>query len=129
MLPAISVIVEPSRRLELFEAIEHRFSAQVKVSVPLAGLSGAYMVERLGMWDRFVTPDGWWLAAMAIVWLAFMAILFVIEPFALRRWFDRRAMADPAGTFRLVQRAHWALLAAGTVTAAAGVLGAHGFLG
>jgi hypothetical protein len=38
-------------------------------------------------------------------------------------------MADPAGTFRLVQRAHWALLAAGTVTAAAGVLGAHGFLG
>jgi uncharacterized membrane protein len=47
MLPAISVIVEPSRRLELFEAIEHRFSAQVKVSVPLAGLSGAYMVERL----------------------------------------------------------------------------------
>jgi uncharacterized membrane protein len=129
VLPAISAITEPSRRLELFEAVEHRFSAQVKVSVPVAGLSGAYMAERLGMWDRFVTPDGWWLAAMAIVWLAFMAILFVIEPVALRGWFHRRAMADPAGTFGLVQRAHWALLAAGTVVAAGGVLGAHGFLG
>jgi uncharacterized membrane protein len=129
ILPAISVITEPSRRLELFEVIEHRFSAQVKVSVPVAGLSGAYMAERLDVWGRFVTPDGWWLAAMAIIWLAFMAILFVVEPFALRRWFHLRAMADPAATFRLVQRAHWTLLAAGTVVAACGVLGAHGFLG
>ena len=129
ILPAISAITEPSRRLELFEAVEHRFSTQVKVSVPLAGLSGAYMAERLGMWGRFVTPDGWWLAAMAIVWFAFMAVLFVIEPLALRGWFHRRAMADPVGTFRLVQRAHWALLTAGTVVAAGGVLGTHGFLG
>lgn len=129
VLPAISAITEASRRLELFEAVERRFSAQVKVSVPVAGLSGAYMAERLGMWGRFVTPDGWWLAAMTIVWLAFMAILFVVEPLVLRGWFDRRAMADPIGTFRLMQRAHWALLTAGTVVAAGGVLGAHGLLG
>lgn len=129
VLPAVSAMADPSRRLELFEAVEHRFSGQVKVSVPVAGLSGAYMAERLDCWDRFVAPGGWWLMAMAVVWLAFMAILFVVEPLLLRDWFRQRAIADPAGTFRLVQRAHWGLLAAGAATAAAGVLGAHGLLG
>lgn len=129
LLPAIAGIAEPSRRLALFEAIEGRFSAQVKISVPMAGLSGAYMATRLDAWERFLEPAGWWLAAMALIWLLFMAILFVVEPFVLRDWFHNRATTDPDGTFRLVQRAHWGLLLAGTVTAAAAVLGAHGFLG
>jgi uncharacterized membrane protein len=129
VLPAAASVADPIERLELFEAIERRFSAQVRVSVPLAGLSGAWMAERLGLWGRFLDPAAWWLAAMALVWLLFMAILFVIEPFILRESFRRRAMADAASAFRLVQRAHWALLAAGTVAAVGGVLGAHGFLG
>jgi uncharacterized membrane protein len=129
VLPAVACAVDPARRLELFEAIERRFSAQVRVSVPLAGLTGAWMAERLDLWGRFLDPAAWWLGAMALVWLLFMAILFVIEPFILRESFRRRATADGASAFRLVQRAHWALLAAGTVAAAGGVLGAHGFLG
>jgi len=129
ILPALATFGEPSRRLALFEAIEHRFSTQVKISVPVAGVSGAYMTWRLDAWSRFVEPAGWWLAAMALVWLLFMAILFVIEPLLLRGWFQRRAAADPPGTFRRVQRAHWVLLLAGMTTAAAGVLGAHGLLG
>jgi uncharacterized membrane protein len=129
ILPAIAAFEEPSRRLALFEAIEHRFSAQVKISVPVAGLSGAWMAWRLDAWNRFVEPAGWWLAAMALVWLLFMAILFVLEPLLLRGWFHRRATADPAGTFRHVQRAHAVLLLIGTAVAAAGVLGAHGMLG
>src|SRR5688572_17428514 len=80
VLPAVSALTDPSRRLELFEAIEQRFSAQVKISVPVAGLTGAYMADRLDSWARFVTPDSWWLTAMAVVWIVFMVILFVIEP-------------------------------------------------
>ncbi|MDP1910091.1 MAG: hypothetical protein Q8K85_17475 [Hyphomicrobium sp.] len=129
ILPAIAAFEEPSRRLALFEAIEHRFSAQVKISVPVAGLSGVYMAWRLDAWSRFLEPAGWWLAAMALAWLLFMAILFVFEPLLLRGWFHRRATADPAGTFRQVQRAHAFLLLIGTAVAAAGVLGAHGMLG
>ena len=129
ILPAVSAMTEPSARLGLFEAVEHRFSAQVRVSVPLAGLSGAYIAERLDSWNRFVTPGGWWLMAMAVVWLVFMAILFVIEPFVLRARFRQRALADPIGTFRLVLGAHRALLGAAAVTAGAAVLGAHGLLG
>jgi uncharacterized membrane protein len=128
ILPSIAMLTEPSRRLALFEAVEHRFSRQVRVSVPLAGLSGIYMAERLGLWSRFLEPGGWWLMAMALVWLLFMAILFVVEPFVLRDRFQRRVAADPDGTFRLMQRAHWGLLSVAAVTAAAAVLGAHGLL-
>lgn len=129
VLPSVSRLVEPERRLEVFEAIERRFAGQVRLSVPLAGLSGAYMAERLGAWPRFIEPAGWWLAAMAIVWLLFMAVLFVLEPLVLHDWFARRALADPVDAFGLASRLHWILLVAGTVTAAAGVMGAHGLLG
>jgi uncharacterized membrane protein len=125
VLPAVSAMAEPKRRLEMFEAIERRFSRQVRVSVPLAGLSGAYMAERLDIWSRFVAPGGWWLVAMALVWLIFMAILFVIEPLLHER-FQRAAIADPTGAFRRVQRAHWALGSAALGVAAAAVAGAHG---
>ena len=81
ILPSVAAIAEPARRLALFEAVEGRFSAQVRLSVPLAGLSGFYMAERLDAWDRFLQPAGWWLWAMALLWLLFMAILFVVEPF------------------------------------------------
>lgn len=129
ILPAIAAIEEPSRRLALFEVIEGRFSTHVKISVPVAGLSGFYMAWRLDAWQRFIEPSGWWLAAMVFVWLLFMMILFLLEPLLLRGWFHRRATADPAGTLRGVQRAHWILLLAGATAAAAGVLGAHGLLG
>lgn len=129
VLPSIAAVGDPARRLEMFEAVERRFSAQVRISVPVAGLSGFYMAERLDAWGRFLRTADWWLAAMLVVWLVFMAVLFVLEPFVLRDRFRRRALADPDGAFRLVQRAHWLLLAAGAVTAGAGVLGAHGLLG
>jgi uncharacterized membrane protein len=128
LLPAIAAIPESARRLALFDAIESRFSSQVRISVALAGLSGFYMAERLDAWDRFLQPAGWWLTAMALVWLLFMVILFVLEPFVLRERFHHWALTDPDGAFRLVQRAHWGLLTAGLVTAGAGVLGAHGLL-
>jgi uncharacterized membrane protein len=129
VLPAVAQLTEPAERLATFEAIERRFAAQVRVSVPLAGLSGAWMAERLDAWPRFIEPAGWWLAAMALVWLLFMAILFVLEPLVLHDWFTRQAHADPDGAFALACRLHWILLAVGAVTAGAGVLGAHGLLG
>jgi uncharacterized membrane protein len=129
VLPALARMPDPERRLALFDAIESRFSAQVRVSVPLAGLSGAWMAERLDLWGAFLHRGTWWLGAMALVWLVFMAILFVVEPFVLRDSFRHRATADPEGAFRLVQRAHWILLGAAAVTAGAAVLGAHGWPG
>ena len=127
VLPAVAA-APAEARLARFEAIEHRFAAQVRVSVPLAGLTGAYMAERLDLWPRFVEPGGWWLLAMALLWLVFMAILFVAEPLLLRGRLARAAALRPAATFDLVRRAHWLLLGIGGAVAGAAVLGAHGVL-
>ena len=126
ILPAAARLATPERRLELFEQIEDRFSLQAKISVPLAGLSGFYMTERLGAWGRFGDPAFWWMDAMVAVWAIFMVVLFVAEPLFLHRWFRARMASAPARTFGLVRRAHWVLLSAGAVTAAGAVLGAHG---
>ena len=48
----------------LFESIENRFAAQVRWSIPLAGLTGLWMTWRLGLWGLFAYPAYWWLDAM-----------------------------------------------------------------
>jgi uncharacterized membrane protein len=123
----LAKVAEPSGRFPLFDAVEQRFSAQVRLSVPIAGLSGLYMAWKVDAWSRFLDPASWWLAAMALLWLVFMAILFVVEPLIGRRRFHRFANAHPDEALRLVQRLHWLLLAIATIVAAAAVLGAHGY--
>lgn len=128
ILPAVARLEEKERRLALFEAIEGRFSAQAKVSVTLAGITGFYMTHRLAAWDRFLDPGFGWMHAMVLVWAVFTVVLFVAEPLVLDAWFRRRAASDPEGTFAIVRRAHWLLLSVSAVTVAAAVLGAHGML-
>ena len=128
ILPAVMRLAEPERRLSVFEAIEARFGRQARVSVTIAGLSGFYMTDRLHAWDRFAEPAFWWMHAMVIVWAMFTFILFVAEPLFLHDRIRRRFRRDPVGTFAMVQRAHWLLLAAATITVFAAVLGAHGML-
>ena len=126
IMPAAARLAEPGRRLELFEAIEKRFSAQAKASVPLAGISGFYMTERLGAWDRFADPAFWWMHAMVLVWALFMIALFVAEPLLLHRWFHARMTAAPERTFAFMRHTHWILLTLASITVAGAVLGVHG---
>lgn len=128
VLPVARRAVDPLKGLALFEAVERRFSTQVRLSVPLAGLSGFYMAERLDAWPRFLEAAQWWLAAMLLLWLLFMAILFVVEPAIGHRLLEA-GRADPADLLRRLERAHWLLLGVSTVVAGAAVLGAHGLLG
>ena len=127
-LSFVTAVILPIRDKALFQEVERRFSAQVKVSVPLAGLSGLYMTWKLDAWTRFLQPASWWLTAMALLWLLFMAMLFVVEPLALRHGFAGRLSGDASGTLAVLQRAHSILLALGLAVVAAGVAGAHGLL-
>ena len=49
VLPAARAARDP----DLFERLERRFAAQVRWTLIVAGLSGLYLVERLGLWPRF----------------------------------------------------------------------------
>lgn len=128
ILPSVERLAVPSRRLARFEEIEGRFSGQAKISVTLAGISGFYMTERLGAWDRFLDSSFWWMHAMVLVWAIFMFVLFVAEPLFVHRWFHERATKNPETAFAIVRRVHWILLSASAVTIAAAILGAHGML-
>ncbi len=128
VLPAARHAADPREGLALFESVEGRFSPQVRLSVPLAGLSGFYMAERLDAWPRFLDPAQWWLGAMVLLWLLFMTVLFVVEPAIGARLLEA-GRSDPASLLRRVARVHWLLLGASAVVAGGAVLGAHGLLG
>ncbi len=124
-LPLSRAKPEAAQGWALFEAIERRFAAQVRISIPLAGATGLWMVWRLNLWAGFADPALWWLSAMAAVWAAFMLLVFVVEPLAHGR-LAAMAARDPAAVLRRVFRAHLVLLGAAVVTIIGAVAGAHG---
>lgn len=111
--------------LALFEAIEKRFSFQVRFSIPLAGVSGLWMTYRGDLWSRFADAHFWWMNAMAGLWLAFMLIVFAIEPLFHER-LERLATANPVETLGRIARVHIVLLALAVLTAFGAVAGSQG---
>jgi uncharacterized membrane protein len=116
LLPGLIRTVPAAQRLVLFEMIEGRFARQARISTVIAGASGFWMTDRLAAWDRFVDSHFWWMHAMVAVWAIFTFVLFVAEPLFLHRWFHRRMLVDPEGTFAVVRIGHWALLTLSLVT-------------
>ena len=114
--------------VEQFEAFERGFATQSRITVLLAGVSGFYMVWRLDLWARFTEPRFWWMHAMTLVWLVFSAVLYVLEPWVLHRWFHAQSAVDALGTMRRVQTLHRVLLVVSLLTIAGAVAGSHGLL-
>jgi uncharacterized membrane protein len=127
LLPAVKRLREPAERVAFFEKVEAGFARQARVTTLLTGLSGFYLVHRLGAWNRFADAHYWWMHAMVLVWALFTLILFVLEPLWLHRWFRERAQRDPEGTLAMISRLHWLLLAASVITIAGAAAGSHGW--
>jgi uncharacterized membrane protein len=124
-LPLARSYPDAGRGWTLFEAIENRFSAQVRFSIPLAGATGLWMAWRLDLWSLFASAAFWWMDAMVLLWALSMLIVFVIEPLARKR-IAAMAADDPAALLIQLSRVHRVLLAAGMVTIFGAVAGAHG---
>jgi uncharacterized membrane protein len=124
-LPLARANPDAARGWALFETIERRFAAQVRVSIPLAGATGLWMVGRLDLRAGFADPALWWLGAMGGLWVVFMLIVFILEPFAHGR-LAAMAARDPAAALRRVSRAHLVLLTAAAITIIGAVAGSHG---
>ena len=127
LLPAVRRLKTPAERVAFFDAIERRFAWQARATTLLAGLTGFYMTTRLDLWSRFQSAAYWWMHAMVAVWLLFTIMLFVAEPLVLHRWFQKRAMSDPDGTFALIEHMHHVLLAVSLITVLGAVAGSHGW--
>jgi uncharacterized membrane protein len=128
LLPSVRRLKSPAERVAFFEAIEGRFAWQARGTTLLVGATGFHLVQAWSLWDRFASPGYWWMHAMVAVWAIFTLMLFVAEPLFLHRWFRARAKRDPEGTFRRIERLHWALLTISLVTVAGAAAGAHGWM-
>ena len=124
VLPAARAARDPS----LFERVERRFAAQTRWTLAIAGLSGLYLVERLGLWARFGEARFWWMHAMVVLWLLFALALFVLEPWVLRQRFAERLRRDPEGALARMERHHWLVLVLSLATIAGAVAGSHGLI-
>ncbi len=126
LLPAVGRFKSAAEGIALFETIERRFAWQTRGTTLLAGISGFYMVDRLGLWSDFLSPGFWWLDAMVLVWLIFTLMLFVVEPLSFdRRLLDRKELS-PERKFVMIRRFHWLLLILSLVTVFGAVAGSHG---
>jgi len=115
-------------RIASFHALEHRFIRQVRVAHIVVGLSGAYMVWKFDLWERFLSLETWWMGAMLGLWLIFALLAFVIEPFVLHRHFPRLAAERPDAAFAMMIRGHRVLLALAVITVLGAVAGSHGWM-
>jgi uncharacterized membrane protein len=129
VLPMARRIKNPEWSLAMFEGFEHRFAAQARWSVALAGISGAYMFASTYGWDGMFESSLWWIRLMVAVWLVFALMLFVLEPLLLHDLFRRFILAQPEQAYGLAIRLHALALIASVVAIAAGILGAHGAVG
>jgi len=126
LMPSIRRSVPPEQRLGAFHRFEGRFARQAAVWVLLAGASGFWMTWRADLWSRFADPQYWWMHAMVAVWLAFAAMLFVIEPLFLHR--RMKQSPDPARDFARMERMHWVALILSLITVLGAVAGSHGWV-
>jgi len=120
---------QPTARqaLEAFESVERRFSAQARVSVSLAGVSGLWLTYRMDLWHRFHAFQFWWMSGMLGLWIFFMLMLFVLEPLLHER-FARQAEQAPGPVFRRMSRLHHILLFLAALTVLGTVAGSHGLM-
>lgn len=128
LLPHVRRTRPPEDRLRYLEEFERRFAVQARGFVLLVGLTGLYMVMRLGLWPAFRISAYWWLHAMVVLWAIYAFMLFVAEPIFLNRWLKSCAKVSPESTFRFVERLHWLLMTLSAITVLAAVAGAHGWL-
>jgi uncharacterized membrane protein len=127
ILPAIKQMKTTEERLTSFEQLEGRFAIQARIAVLLTGASGFYMLHELNAWERYADYRFWWIHAMTLVWIVFLLLLFVLEPFVLRSMLKKQIKKNPQKIFQLIHRVHWILLILSFITIIGAIAGSHGW--
>ena len=126
LIPSLREMTDADQRLPLFEQLEGKFAFQAKLVTLITGLTGFYMLEYMGAWDRYQQVQFWWIHLMTLVWLIFSIVLFVLEPLFLHRLFKKLATENSERAFSLLHRMHKILLALSLLTVFVTVAAVHG---
>jgi uncharacterized membrane protein len=128
VLPRARELPNAKDAVAAFEAFEHRFAQQARISIFLAGLSGVYMLIKLDAWDRFQHASFWWMHMMVVVWAVFALAVYVFEPIVVHNLFHEFALRQKDQAFALATIFHVIALLVSAIAIGAGILGAHGGL-
>ena len=126
LIPSLREMSDTNQRLPLFEQLEGKFAFQAKLVTLITGLTGFYMLEYMGAWDRYQQVQFWWIHLMTLIWFIFTIVLFVLEPLFLHRRFNQMATENSDKAFSLLHRMHKILLALSLVTVFVTVAAVHG---
>ena len=128
VLPRLRKSMRAEAAIFEFEAFERRFAFQARISILLAGLSGAYLLMTLDGWTRLQLLAFWWLHLMIAVWFLFAMMIYVLEPLLVHRLFHTYALRNKERAFAMAIKLHIVALLASAIAVGAGVMGAHGGL-
>ena len=128
VLPRAHALVDAQEAVAAFETFERRFASQARISILLAGLSGVYMLTKIGAWNSLRHASFWWLHVMIAVWILFAVVIYVLEPLVLHRLFHKFALRNKDRTFAVATGLHAVALILAALAIGAGVVGAHGGL-
>lgn len=109
-----------AERMSHVEEIERRFAWQARIAVAVVGITGFWMLARMGGLALIANADAWWLDLMIFVWSVFALMLFLVEPFGLLK---KNRVAESRLGFWLL---HAVLLFLALLAVVCGVLGARG---
>jgi len=125
-LPWIKKFDDPAEGVKTFHTIEKAFIGQARITTLITGLSGFAMLYLLDGWERFSDPDYWWIYPMTIIWVLFMLVMFVLEPFVLPKIMASKVQGNPKKALQIVHRVHWLLSVLSLLTIFAAIHGVHG---
>ena len=128
LIPSLRAMANVDERLALFEQLEGKFAFQARIVTVITGLTGFYMLEYMGAWDRYQQMQFWWVHMMTLIWLVFTVILFVLEPLVLHRRFKLLATENSDKAFSLINKKHKIILALSLITIFVTVAGVHGLV-
>lgn len=128
LLPNLARMQSAVEAMVFFSRFRQRFAAQARIYTLIVGLSGFYMVYALGVWQRFMQWQYWWMHTMVFIWLLFSVMLFVMEPRSRRQAAASAQKEVSPETFVKIQRKHLFLLLLSLITIAGAVAGSHGWL-
>jgi uncharacterized membrane protein len=126
LIPSLKAMANVDQRLALFEHLEGKFAFQARIVTVITGLTGFYMLEYMGAWDRYQQMQFWWVHMMTLIWLIFTVILFVLEPLVLHRRFKVLATENSDKAFALLHNMHKIVLVLSLITTFVTVAGVHG---
>ncbi len=123
MFPIIMRTAGSIEKAIMFQGVEHRFARLAKIYSITAGITGLFLLYRMGM-SFLLTGRGIGIWVMIVAWTTYVLILFIFEPIIFKTLFSKDM--DASRVFFRLQVFHWFLLILSLIAVGAGIWTGHG---